>query len=246
MLSVSFRWFCSESRATSPKPQVVFALLTAGGRKPHPPAAAEACSGWGAAQDLQAPGAASQGRSCRPSPGRPARCGAATLPMTTRGQTWHFVSLPGSGLGCDGHQRMPDDRGHTRRPGATSAPRPGPPWQPLPTVHTAAAWVVMSLTLRRAPGQGQASHSRCLPMPTSQGAKHGRPPSLGSWTQATRLVLSKYTCCVLLQVHVLPHTLGARNPRGIRAHARHEHKLCQHGLAPRRGCHGPRGARQVV
>lgn len=69
---------------------------------------------------------------------------------------------------------MPHNRGHTRRPGATPLPGPGPLWQPLPTVHTAAACVVMSLTLRRAPGQGQASQQ----MPAdAHGTGHQARPS---------------------------------------------------------------------
>lgn len=55
------------------------------------------------------------------------------------------------------------------------------------------------------PGRGSrlSSHSRCLLTPAAQRAKHCCAPPLGPWVPAAWLVLGKYTCCVLLQVHFL-------------------------------------------
>lgn len=66
---------------------------------------------------------------------------------------------------------MPHARGHARRPAATLLRGPGPLWQPLPTVDTAAASVVMSLTPLASswPGRGSTlpSRSRCQLTPAA-------------------------------------------------------------------------------
>lgn len=210
-----FRGPCSKSGPISSKPQVTFNFMPPG---ENPPRAEEPC--LGAAQDLQARGARSPGCSSLPTPGRPSPLredsGAgsrrsAALPVTTRGHTWCSLSwAPGGAVRATRGCPMP-----AALPGGLEPPPlrgPGPLQQPLPTVGTAAASVVMSPppAASSSPGRGRAlsPHSRCLLMPAARSANHRCPLSLGSWVQAPQLGLGKHTCWVPLEGHLSVLTIA--------------------------------------